>query len=407
VSDDLSNNYWGQVGYYISGSSVPFAFYQIWNLNNMSILTSGITSVSTGTHTFSMYLQSGTTWVYALDGVVLGTYNMGANSSSSSYPVYAVSEEQGSGVFSFPAVTFSTAMQVLRSGAWSSVQTAESYGTAWGVAGASQDEALQADQVIVGGSLATLSVGITLWSSAASTTSSTATTSSSVTLPPATTTLASTSVTTAGTSTSTQPLTTTNTATTDPLTTLSCSLSSVVVGSQARCKVTVAGSSPTGKVAFSGNGSGKFSAPACSLKKGSCSVKYRPTSAGSTVTLTASYLGDKRNSASSGTFSLAVSKETSRVVLSCSPVSAKVGKTTRCNAHVEGYSTTGTVTWDQSSTDGGSVAFSPTSCTTTTTGLHCTIAMTGTTVGAVTIQATYSGDSNNEASFRTHSLTIK
>jgi len=191
VSDDLSNNYWGQVGYYICGSTVPFAFYQIWDLNNMSVLASWSTSVSTGDHTFSMYLQSGTTWAYSIDGAVLGTYNMGANSSSSSYPVYALSEEEAGSVFSFPTVTFSAAMRVLKSGGWSPVQTAESYGTEWGVQGASQNGSLPSDQIAVGGSLAVIAQGTALWGSGStsitSSSSTTSSTTSSVTLPPVTT----------------------------------------------------------------------------------------------------------------------------------------------------------------------------------------------------------------------------
>src|SRR5438132_4165375 len=39
VSDDLSNNVWGQVGYYICDSTTPTAFYQIWNLNTNTVLS--------------------------------------------------------------------------------------------------------------------------------------------------------------------------------------------------------------------------------------------------------------------------------------------------------------------------------------------------------------------------------
>src|SRR2546426_7959558 len=85
VSDDLSNNVWGQVGYYICDGTTPTAFYQIWNLNTNTVLSGGSSTVSIGAHTFSMYLQSGTTWAYAIDGTVFGTYNMGAAISSSTY----------------------------------------------------------------------------------------------------------------------------------------------------------------------------------------------------------------------------------------------------------------------------------------------------------------------------------
>ena len=82
VSDDTGDNNWGQVGYYICNGSTPEAFYQVWNLNTKSVLTGGIAPISTGAHTFAMYLQSGTTWAYAMDGSVMGTYNMGSSTSS-------------------------------------------------------------------------------------------------------------------------------------------------------------------------------------------------------------------------------------------------------------------------------------------------------------------------------------
>jgi len=217
VADDLSNDVWGQVGYFICSGSTPTAFYQIWGLGNNTVLSGGSENVGTGSHVFSMSLQSGTTWVYSLDGTSMGTYNMGASSSSSSYPVEAMSEEQGSSVFSIPEVTFSPALQVLQSGVWSSVSTATSYGTSWGIEGNAQDAGLGADEIIVGGSLSSLSQGTTLWSSGSTTTSS------STTFPPTstvTTTVTSTfdttqtdTVTSTATTTVTQTTTSTSTAT--------------------------------------------------------------------------------------------------------------------------------------------------------------------------------------------------
>ena len=80
IADGLTNNEWGQVGYYLCDGDAPTAFYQIWDLSSDTILSGGTESVSAGTHVFSMYLQSGTTWAYALDGTVFGTYDMGASS---------------------------------------------------------------------------------------------------------------------------------------------------------------------------------------------------------------------------------------------------------------------------------------------------------------------------------------
>ncbi len=214
VSDALSNNMWGQVGYVINGGSAPWAFWQVWNLNTNQVVGTGSTAISTGYHTFSMYLQGGTTWAFAVDGSAIGSYNMGASSSSTTYPVYALSEEQASAVFSFPSVTFSSAMQVLRSGTWGSVNTAVSYGTAWGVQGQVQNPALNPDEIVVGGSTATISARTLLWP-AGSTTSGTSTTTS-YSSPPSTTTATSTVTATA---TSTATLLTTTTLTTTQTTT--------------------------------------------------------------------------------------------------------------------------------------------------------------------------------------------
>jgi len=219
VSDGTSNGNWGQVGYYICNGSTPQAFYQVWNLNTQTILAGGTTAVSPGYHTFSMYLQSGTTWAYSLDGNVFGSYDMGTSSSSSTYPVYALSEEQGSAVFSFPTVTFTTAMQVLRSGTWSAVQSAQSYGAAWGTMGAVQGGGLKNDQIEVGTSLAALAQGTLLWGGGSSTTTSSASASSTTSFPPVTTTSTATITdTTFSTRTSTVTYTTTVTQTNTPST---------------------------------------------------------------------------------------------------------------------------------------------------------------------------------------------
>ena len=163
VSDDLSNDVWGQVGYFIENGAAPVAFYQVWNLTANRILDEGVAQVTTGPHLFAMYLYRGTTWAFSLDGGVFGTYDMGASVSSSSYPVYALSEEQAHKVFPFPQVTFGPALQVMRSGLWTDVGAAMSYGTAWGVQGESQSPALETDRIAVGTGIPSVSFGTGLW----------------------------------------------------------------------------------------------------------------------------------------------------------------------------------------------------------------------------------------------------
>jgi hypothetical protein len=165
VGDGLSNNLWGQVGYSMSGGGTPVGFYQVWNLTSDVLVASGSTSVNVGNRTFSMYLQNGTTWAFAIDGNVFASFDMGASSSSSTFPVYVLSEEQGNTTFSFPAVSFYPAMEVLKSGSWSPVLRATSYGSAWGVKGNIQDGLLRMYQLVVGGSAPQLPLQSLLWGS--------------------------------------------------------------------------------------------------------------------------------------------------------------------------------------------------------------------------------------------------
>gem|GEM_PF-537739 len=174
VSEEASSTTWGQVGYYICNGDTPVAFYQIWSSG--SVLVTGTIFVSAGYHEFSMYVQSGDTWAYALDGSVFGTYNMGADISSSTYPVQAMSEEgYVSGPWTPAQVEFGTAMQVLESSAWSSVQTAFSYSwpygcsssslSCWGLQGNLQNSSISTDAIVVGGSAPQVAGGFPLWNS--------------------------------------------------------------------------------------------------------------------------------------------------------------------------------------------------------------------------------------------------
>ena len=187
--------------------------------------------------------------------------------------------------------------------------------------------------------------------------------------------------------------------------TVFCNPASVVVGRVTICKAIVLGSpTPTGKVTWSTSGSGKFPHPTCKLHNGVCSEEYITTGTTAT-TITASYLGDKHNSASSGTFSLTVTQATSKVVITCSQNSMKVGRQIECRARVTGYESTGTVTWAMI---GGSGTFSFTNGNTCSlTNRRCLVTMTAATAGEVVIQAAYSGDSNNSPSYSTHNLNIK
>ena len=182
IGDDSSADIWGQVGYYICNGSTPLAFYQIWDLVTYSILTTGESEISPGYHKFSMYVDSGTSWIFAVDGNVIGTYDMGANSSMPGYPVQALSEE---GYVSRPwnpeQVTFSSAIQTYNLGTWSpSLASAEYfdgcdsdghvggagyYGpySCWGVQGNLQNSTIPSDSILVGGDTPLILPGSLLW----------------------------------------------------------------------------------------------------------------------------------------------------------------------------------------------------------------------------------------------------
>jgi hypothetical protein len=187
VSDDSAANIWGQVGYYICNSSTPVAFYQIWNLDSYSILTTGTTTVSTGYHTFSMYSQpGGNTWAYSLDGSVFGTYDMGSSISKGTYPAQAVSEEgYVSGPWNPAQVTFTTAIETYQTSntfpsgnGWYTPPSAYELGggcsssgavnasggySCWGIAGNLQDSSIPIDSMVTGGTTPLLAAASYLW----------------------------------------------------------------------------------------------------------------------------------------------------------------------------------------------------------------------------------------------------
>lgn len=163
VSETMSNNLWGQVGYYFFQNSQPEAFYQVWNLTTRSEIAHGTVSVSFGNHLFSMYLSKGTSFEFSVDSSEIGYYDMKTNISSQTVPIYALSEEgYCSAPFSFEPVTFSS-IQTLESGHWIAVNSAQSYGNAWGLYGNEQSQTIGSNEFIVGGNYASLNPETVLW----------------------------------------------------------------------------------------------------------------------------------------------------------------------------------------------------------------------------------------------------
>lgn len=165
ISEATANNMWAQAGYYIDNGSKPTAFYQIWNLTDRTEVTTGTESVSSGIHLFSIASVLGTdSWNFTLDGRSFGTYDMGSNLSSATYPIYALSEEGYiSAPFTFEPVLFQSAIQVLKQGSWSNASSASSYGSDWGLEGHAQDSMLGNNEFQVGSGYGQIAGNSDLW----------------------------------------------------------------------------------------------------------------------------------------------------------------------------------------------------------------------------------------------------
>lgn len=102
---------------------------------------------------------------------------------------------------------------------------------------------------------------------------------------------------------------------------------------------------------------------------------------------------------------LTVTKATTHTTISCTKSSFAKGTKITCTATVAGPypSRTGKITWSKISGT-GKVTFSKTICTLSSG--RCSVTITGTAMGSVTIKATYSGDPHNLPSIGTKTLTI-
>lgn len=169
ISEAFGNDssLWAQVGYYVQNSSEsPTAFYQVWNLSSRQELASETETISSGIYLFSITLISNTSsnWNFAVDGRSIGEYNMLSNSSSPSYPIYAMSEEgYVTNTFSFEPVLFPTAIQFPKYDSWQDVSNASSFGNSWGVQGNDQNASLVNDEILIGTGYSVLALNSDLW----------------------------------------------------------------------------------------------------------------------------------------------------------------------------------------------------------------------------------------------------
>ncbi len=172
-------------------------------------------------------------------------------------------------------------------------------------------------------------------------------------------------------------------------TTVYCNPPLVSVAKATTCTATVEGFTPGGTVTWSGGNPGTFDPSTCNLSAGVCSVTYTAPTAMSIV-ITASYLGNPNNSASSGTVSLTVGKVPSTTSVSCRRDNGTIDTWT-CVAIVRGYIPGGTVDFGSASTTG---VFSPSNECSIVSG-SCTVTYSDAKAGNIEITAVYGGDQNN------------
>jgi len=161
VAEQLSNNDWGQVGWFNCGGSYS-TFDQNWDLGTDTIIGSNTTSFGASigdNNTYTMeYSGSGGIWNYYVNSTLVGSCNFGASTSGTSYPTYVVGEVQDpSSSFSVNTDTVSIAVQTYSGSVWTSASTATAYltsGSSANVEGAKQNAALRNNYVLIGTSVA-------------------------------------------------------------------------------------------------------------------------------------------------------------------------------------------------------------------------------------------------------------
>ncbi len=171
-------------------------------------------------------------------------------------------------------------------------------------------------------------------------------------------------------------------------TSLACSPQLLGAGRTTTCTVEVSDNgtgtaiAPTGTVSFATDGSGSFSAGACTLAKsgslGGCRVTYKPSATGP-QTLTAAYGGDGAHVTSSDTFSLSVP----------APPSAQIASPGSNQTYAQGKTVATTFSCAEGAAGPGLAACSDSNGTSGTTGIiHGTLDTASTGTQTYTVTAT-------------------
>jgi len=184
-------------------------------------------------------------------------------------------------------------------------------------------------------------------------------------------------------------------------TTVSCTPNPVTIDQLSTCTATVtdtiaAPTTPTGTMSFTPGG-------VCTLagvnsSSATCSISIVPVASG-TIDVSTLYSGDHTHSTSSGVTALATSLRMPTVTVACTPPSVAVNQATACTATVaDGAAGTASIPT-------GTVTFAPGgTCTLSHSNSDpnpdstCSITITPTATGQLSISATYSGDSTHSGS---------
>jgi|GEM_PF-945498 len=167
---------------------------------------------------------------------------------------------------------------------------------------------------------------------------------------------------------------------------------------------------PTGTVTWSdGNLGGAFNPPSCTVSSETCAATYTaPLNYTGTITITASYGGDTSNSGSTGTSTLTLNA-LHNTVTTVTPNVATVAQGSKMQFTATLADTsissivTGTVTWSDGNAGG---SFDNTLCTLSSNTCAVSYTPSPSSTNAVTITATYGGDSVHSGSFGTAQVAV-
>ncbi len=204
-------------------------------------------------------------------------------------------------------------------------------------------------------------------------------------------------------------------------TVISCSPASVQVGQSSTCTASVKDTSqgtpstPAGTVDFT-NGGGSFTGTPCSLgavnsTTANCSVSYTPSGTSArTETITGTYTpaqSDTFHNGSLGTFPLSIivtGLHSTSTSVNCTPSNVDVNQATSCTATIRDTLTSG------ATAPTGTVTFTPGgTCTLgnpSGSSASCSVNVTPTTAGPMSVSARYNGDSTHATSSGSTTINV-